>query len=133
MTSIKPIQFKRQKISPLEFLKEVLPNPSELSHNYTGETCIGCEITGIKDNKKITKLIYNICKHEDTHKEMNAQAVSYTTGVPAMIGAKMILSKKWTGNGVFNMEQFNSDPFMNELNQQGLPWKIIDVKKPLDQ
>ena len=124
LTSIKPIQFQNTEIVPLEFLKELLPNPNELSENYTGKTCIGCVITGKINNKKETKIIYNICNHEACHKELNAQAVSYTTGVPAMIGAKMLLTKTWTGKGVFNMEQFDALPFMNELNLHGLPWKI---------
>ena len=83
-----PLSLMEIKIVPLEFLKAVLPNPSQLSSNYTGKTCIGCVITGTKDNQTITKTIYNICDHEKCHKEVNAQAVSYTTGVPAMIGAK---------------------------------------------
>ena len=116
---------------PLEFLKEVLPSPSNLSNNYTGKTCIGCIITGIKNGKIQTKLIYNVCDHEVCHTEVQAQAVSYTTGVPAMIGAKMILSKKWFDHGVFNMEQFNATPFMEELNKNGLKWNIIDYT-PLD-
>ncbi|MGC6367438.1 MAG: saccharopine dehydrogenase family protein [Candidatus Marinamargulisbacteria bacterium] len=133
MTAIKPIQFKGQSIVPLEFLKELLPNPAELSTNYSGKTCIGCIITGIKNNKEITKLIYNVCHHQDCHNEVQAQAVSYTTGVPAMIGAKMILSNQWQGKGVFNMEEFDATPFMDELNQQGLPWKIIDYEPLLDK
>ena len=132
MTSIEPIQFKGQAIAPLEFLKEVLPNPSQLSANYKGKTCIGCMITGSINGAVKTKLIYNICHHTDTHKEVNAQAVSYTTGVPAMIGAKLILTNKWHGDGVFNMEQFDAQPFMDELPKQGLPWKVIDVDSPLD-
>lgn len=132
MTSIEPIQFKGQAIAPLEFLKEVLPNPAEISTNYSGKTCIGCIISGEKDGKELTKLIYNICHHQDCHNEVQAQAVSYTTGVPAMIGAKMILTNQWHGHGVFNMEQFDATPFMTELNQQGLPWKVIDYAPLLD-
>ncbi len=132
MTSIKPLNFKGNKIVPLEFLKEVLPSPSSLSSNYTGKTCIGCIITGIKNGKKQTKLIYNVCDHKKCHEELNSQAVSYTTGVPAMIGAKMILTKQWFDYGVFNMEQFQSKPFMEELNSNGLSWNIIDFT-PLDK
>ena len=132
MTSIKPINFKGNEIIPLEFLKEVLPNPAEISTNYEGKTSIGCIITGIKDSKRITKLIYNVCQHQDCHNEVQAQAVSYTTGVPAMIGAKLMLTNTWQGNGVFNMEEFNATPFMEELNTQGLPWKVIDCDRPLD-
>ena len=132
MTSIKPIKFKGNNIIPLEFLKEVLPNPAEISTNYEGKTSIGCIITGIKDSKKVTKLIYNVCHHQDCHNEVQAQAVSYTTGVPAMIGAKLMLTNKWQGNGVFNMEEFNATPFMDELNTQGLPWKVVDYDRALD-
>ena len=132
MTSIKPINFKGNEIIPLEFLKEVLPNPAEISTNYEGKTSIGCIITGIKDSKRITKLIYNVCQHQDCHNEVQAQAVSYTTGVPAMIGAKLMLTNTWQGNGVFNMEEFNATPFMEELNTQGLPWKVIDCDQALD-
>ena len=132
MTSITPIKFKGTDIIPLEFLKELLPNPGDLSSNYKGKTCIGCIITGKKNNQRKTKLLYNICHHEDTHKELNAQAVSYTTGVPAMIGAKLILNHTWTGAGVFNIEQFNAKPFMDELPKHGLPWKVIDLNEPLD-
>ena len=82
--------------------------------------------------KKITKLIYNVCQHQDCHNEVQAQAVSYTTGVPAMIGAKLMLTNTWQGNGVFNMEEFNATPFMEELNTQGLPWKVIDCDQALD-
>ncbi len=133
MTSIQPISFKGQDIVPLEFLKEVLPNPADLSTNYTGKTCIGCIITGKINGKTKTKLIYNICHHQDCHEEVQAQAVSYTTGVPAMIGAKLMLNGTWSGHGVFNIEELNPTPFMNELNQQGLPWKVIDIDAPLDE
>ena len=132
MTSIEPINFKGNQIVPLEFLKEVLPNPAEISSNYTGKTSIGCIITGLINGEKKTKLIYNVCHHQNCHNEVQAQAVSYTTGVPAMIGAKMILSKKWYGSGVFNMEEFDALPFMEELNKQGLPWKVVDLDGPLD-
>ena len=132
MTSIKPINFKGNEIIPLEFLKEVLPNPAEISTNYEGKTSIGCIITGIKNSKRSTKLIYNVCQHQDCHNEVQAQAVSYTTGVPAMIGAKLMLTNTWQGNGVFNMEEFNATPFMKELNTQGLPWKVIDCDQALD-
>ncbi|MEK9727317.1 MAG: saccharopine dehydrogenase family protein, partial [Candidatus Margulisiibacteriota bacterium] len=126
LTSIKPINFKGQSIIPLEFLKEVLPNPAEISENYEGKTCIGCIISGTVAGKSKTILIYNICEHQQCHHEVNAQAVSYTTGVPAMIGAKLILNETWKGSGVFNMEELNANPFMEELNNQGLPWKIIN-------
>lgn len=132
MTSIEPVTFKGHQIIPLEFLKDVLPNPAEISTNYTGKTSIGCIITGMINGERKTKLIYNVCHHQDCHEEVQAQAVSYTTGVPAMIGAKMILSHQWQGQGVFNMEEFDARPFMKELNEQGLPWKVIDLDGPLD-
>ena len=125
MTSIQPVSFKGQDIIHLNFLK-VLPSPSDLSHNYKGKTCIGCYITGIKNNQPVSKFIYNICDHEQCHHEVQAQAVSYTTGVPAMIGAEMIVSKQWTGSGVFNIEQFDPDPFMEALTNHGLPWTVSD-------
>ena len=131
MTSIEPIEFEGNSIAPLSFLKAVLPNPASLSQNYTGKTSIGCIITGKINNQTQTRLIYNVCHHQTCHEEVNAQAVSYTTGVPAMIGAKMILSKQWQGAGVFNIEELNVSPFMDDLNQHGLPWKIIHAT-PLD-
>ncbi len=132
MTQIHPIDFNGQAIVPLEFLKAVLPNPASLSLNYTGKTCIGCRITGTISGKTQTKLIYNVCYHQDCHNEVQAQAVSYTTGVPAMIGAKMILNGTWSGSGVFNMEQFDAKPFMAALMEDGLPWSVIDCATPLD-
>ena len=115
------------KIVPLQLLKELLPDPASLGARTVGKTNIGCVIEGIKDGKKKKIYIYNICDHQTCYKETGAQAVSYTTGVPAMIGAKMILEKKWKDKGVYNMENFDAKPFMEELNQQGLPWKIIEI------
>jgi len=128
MTSIKPVDYEGQKIVPLQFLKAVLPDPGSLGTNYTGKTCIGCVIDGVKDGKKKKIIIYNVCDHAVCFAETGAQAVSYTTGVPAMIGAKMMLTGKWKGQGVFNMEHFDPDPFMDDLNEYGLPWKIIDAE-----
>ena len=122
MTSIKPINFNGQEIIPLQFLKAVLPNPGDLGKFTKGKTCIGCHIKGLKDGKEKTYYIYNICDHEKCYEEVKSQAVSYTTGVPAMIGAMMMLTGKWKGKGVFNMEQFDPEPFMIELNKHGLPW-----------
>jgi saccharopine dehydrogenase (NAD+, L-lysine-forming) len=122
MTSIEPINFKGQEIIPLQFLKAVLPNPGDLGKFTKGKTCIGCYIQGIKDGKEKFYYIYNICDHEQCYKEVKSQAVSYTTGVPAMIGAMLMLTGKWKGKGVFNMEQFDPEPFMIELNNHGLPW-----------
>lgn len=126
MTRIDEVEYQGQKIVPLQFLKAVLPDPGSLAENYTGKTSIGCVIEGIKDGKQVRKFIYNICDHAETYKEVGSQAISYTTGVPAMIGAKMMLSGTWKQAGVFNMEEFNPDPFMDDLNKYGLPWQIED-------
>lgn len=131
MTSIKPIEFKGKSIQPIEFLKAVLPDPSSLGPRTKGKTCIGCDITGIKDGEKKRIFIYNVCDHEDSYKEVLSQAISYTTGVPARIGAEMILSQAWKKAGVWNMEQMNPDPFMEALNTYGLPWQVIEL--PLSQ
>ncbi|MCS7012069.1 MAG: saccharopine dehydrogenase family protein [Chloroherpetonaceae bacterium] len=122
MASIKPIKYKGVEIVPLEFLKEVLPKPDELGENYTGETSIGCRIRGIKNGKEKTYYVYNNCSHEAAYKETGTQAVAYTTGVPAMIGAMLYLQGKWKKPGVWNCEQFDPDPFMELLPKHGLPW-----------
>ncbi len=122
MAGIAPIMYEGREIVPIQFLKAVLPNPGDLGENYTGETSIGCRIKGIKDGKEATYYVYNNCSHEIAFKETGTQGVSYTTGVPAMIGAMMFLKGEWKGAGVFNVEEFNPDPFMAELNKQGLPW-----------
>ena len=122
MTRIDPVEFQGHKIIPLEFLKALLPEPGTLGQNYTGKTCIGCQLTGTKDGKPQTYFIYNVCDHAECFKEVKAQAVSYTTGVPVMLGGAMMLSGKWSGKGVFNMEQFDPDPFMEEIGKWGLPW-----------
>jgi saccharopine dehydrogenase (NAD+, L-lysine-forming) len=127
MTSIEPIEYNGQQIVPLQFLKAVLPDPGSLGVNYQGKTCIGCMFEGIKDDKQQKMMIYNICDHAQCYQEVKSQAVSYTTGVPAMIGAQMMLTGQWRGNGVFNMEQFDPDPFMEALNQFGLPWKTLET------
>jgi saccharopine dehydrogenase (NAD+, L-lysine forming) len=124
MTRIDPVDYKGTKVVPIEFLKCLLPDPSTLGAGYTGKTSIGCEIVGKKDGKPRKVFIYNICDHAECWQEVRAQAVSYTTGVPAMIGAKMMLTGKWRGKGVFNMEQLDPDPFMEDLNRYGLPWVI---------
>lgn len=128
MTSIEPVKFKGQDIIPLEFLKAVLPDPGSLGVTYKGKTSIGVIFNGVKDGLQKDLMIYNVCDHAECFKETGAQAVSYTTGVPAMIGAKMMLSGKWTGKGVFNMEQFDPDPFMDDLNKYGLPWHVLHGK-----
>ena len=113
------------KIVPLQFLKAVLPNPQDLGENYEGETSIGCRIRGIKDGKERTYYVYNNCSHQEAYKETGMQGVSYTTGVPAMIGAMMFLKGLWKRPGVWNVEDFDPDPFMEQLNKQGLPWNEV--------
>ena len=124
MTSIDPIKYGEMDIVPLQFLKAVLPEPSSLGPETTGKTCIGVIIRGLKDAKDREVYIYNICDHQDAYHEVRSQAISYTTGVPAMIGAKMMLTGTWKKPGVYNMEQFDPDPFMEELEKQGLPWTV---------
>lgn len=125
MASIKPILYKGMEIVPLQFLKAVLPNPQDLGENYEGETSIGCRIRGLKDGKEHTVYIYNNCSHHEAYLETGMQGVSYTTGVPAMIGAMMYLKGLWKRPGVWNVEEFDPDPFMEQLNKQGLPWHEI--------
>ncbi|MCB9034781.1 MAG: saccharopine dehydrogenase family protein [Chitinophagales bacterium] len=123
MTSIKPVKFQGMDIVPLEFLKAVLPEPGSLGENYTGETSIGCQIKGIKDGKEQTYFIWNNCKHQDAYSDTKAQGVSYTTGVPAMLGAKLMLEGIWMKAGVYNCEEMNPDPFMQQIGKYGLPWQ----------
>lgn len=122
LTSIEPVIYEGREIIPLQFLKAMLPDPGSLAANYTGKTNIGCVFNGVKDGQPRKLYLYNVCDHAQTYKEVQAQAVSYTTGVPAMIGAMMLLQGKWKGKGVFNMEEFDPDPFMRQLGEQGLPW-----------
>ena len=123
MTSIEPIEFEGKKIIPLQFLKEVLPDPASLGPRTKGKTNIGCIFRGKKDGKEKTYYVYNVCDHEACYKEVGSQAVSYTTGVPAMIGAMLVMNGTWKGAGVYNIEQFDPDPFMDALNRWGLPWQ----------
>jgi saccharopine dehydrogenase (NAD+, L-lysine forming) len=125
MTSIEPIKYQGMDIVPLQFLKAVLPEPSDLGENYTGETSIGCQIKGTKDGKDRTYFIWNNCKHQDAWNDVQAQGVSYTTGVPAMLGAKMMMTGKWMKPGVFNVEELDPDPFMKEIGPYGLPWNEL--------
>lgn len=127
MTSIEPIQFEGKEIVPLQFLKALLPDPASLGPRTKGKTCIGCLVDGVKDGKKRRVFIYNVCDHQECYQEVKSQAISYTTGVPAMIGAKQMLTGKWLQPGVFNMEQLDPDPFMADLNQYGLPWKVVEM------
>lgn len=124
MLSTEPIDFEGKKIVPIQFLKELLPDPASLGPRTVGKTNIGCIFTGIKDGKERSIYIYNICDHQECYRELGSQAISYTTGVPAMIGAMLVMNKKWSGTGVFNVEEFDPDPFMDALNQFGLPWKV---------
>lgn len=123
MTSIKPIMYEGREIIPLQFLKAVLPDPASLGPRTKGKTNIGCIMQGFKDGKPVKYYVYNVCDHEECYKEVGSQAISYTTGVPAMIGAMMILTGKWKKAGVWNIEEFDPDPFMDALGKWGLPWK----------
>jgi len=127
MLGIKEVEHKGMKIVPMEFLKTLLPDPASLGSRTKGKTNIGIVATGMKDGKKKSIYIYQVSDHEKCFAEVNSQAVSYTTGVPAMIGAKLMLEGKWSGSGVYNMEEFNPDFFMDELNKQGLPWQIKEL------
>ena len=132
MTSIEPIIYEGQEIVPLQFLKAVLPEPSVLGETTKGKTCIGNIISGIHEGRPRTVYLYNVCDHEACFAEVGSQAVSFTTGVPAMIGASLILDKSWRKPGVWNMEQFDPDPFMDRLNIYGLPWHITELPAALD-
>lgn len=123
ITRIDPIMYNGVEIVPIQFLKAILPNPGELGENYTGETSIGCRIRGTKDGKEQTYYIWNNCSHQAAYQETGAQGVSYTTGVPAMIGAMMFMKGLWRKPGVYNVEEFDPDPFMEQLMTQGLPWE----------
>ncbi|WP_318509043.1 saccharopine dehydrogenase family protein [Bacillus sp. T3] len=141
MTSIEPIEFEGKQIIPLQFLKAVLPDPASLGPRTVGKTNIGCIFKGKKDGVDKTYYVYNVCDHQECFKEVGSQAISYTTGVPAMIGAMMVMNGTWNKPGVYNIEEFDPDPFMDALNKWGLPWKedfnpvLVDdepikVKKP---
>lgn len=123
LTRIDPIDFKGQKIVPIEFLKALLPDPASLGPRTKGKTNIGCIFHGLKDGKTVDYYVYNVCDHQECYREVGSQAISYTTGVPAMIGAKMFLQGNWRKPGVYTCEEFDPDPFMAELPKQGLPWQ----------
>ena len=125
MSRIDPVKYKGVDVIPLEFLKAVLPDPGDLGENYTGETSIGCRIRGMKDGKEQTYIVWNNCSHQVAYHETGTQGVSYTTGVPAMLGAMMVLTGKWNGKGVFNVEEFDPDPFMEKIGEHGLPWQEV--------
>jgi len=126
MTRIDPVMYEGQEIVPLKFLKAILPDPGSLGERYEGKTCIGALVEGKKNGADKKAFIYNVSDHAACYREVRSQAVSYTTGVPAMIGAKMMLSGTWKRPGVWNMEELDPAPFMEALNQYGLPWKVID-------
>lgn len=123
MTSIEPIEYEGKQIVPLQFLKAILPDPASLGPRTKGKTNIGCIFQGKKDGKEKTYYVYNVCDHQECYKEVGSQAISYTTGVPAMIGTSLIMKGIWKKPGVFNIEEFDPDPFMEELNKWGLPWQ----------
>jgi len=129
---IKEVVHKGQKIVPMEFLATLLPDPASLGPRTKGKTNIGIFAKGIKDGKERTVYIYQVSDHEKCYAEVMSQGVSYTTGVPAMIGAKLMLEGLWQGKGVFNMEEFDPDPFMEELNVQGLPWQVMELETDED-
>lgn len=129
LLGIEPVEYKGQSIVPIQFLAKLLPDPASLAPLTKGKTCIGCVMQGIKDGKEKKYYIYNICQHEKCYEELGSQAISYTTGVPAMIGAMMMVQGKWMKPGVWNMEQMDPDPFMEQLNKFGLPWQVVDLTK----
>ena len=132
MTSIKPIEFKGKQIVPLQFLKAVLPDPASLGPRTKGKTNIGCIFQGKKDGKEKTYYLYNVCDHQECYREVGSQAISYTTGVPAMIGAMLLITGTWNKPGVHNIEEFDPDPFMDALNKWGLPWRESFAPKLVD-
>ena len=131
MTRIDPVEYQGRQIVPIQFLKALLPDPASLASTYTGKTCIGCLVEGEKDGARRRVFIYNVCDHAASYREVGAQAISYTTGVPAVVGAMMMLTGRWHGAGVFNVEQLDPDPFMDMLNTQGLPWQVKELAAPL--
>ncbi len=132
MLSTTPVQFNGQEIVPIQFLKELLPDPATLGPRTVGKTNIGCIFTGIKDGKERSIYIYNVCDHQECYKEVGSQAISYTTGVPAMIGAMLVVTGQWKKPGVFNTEEFDPDPYMEALNRFGLPWQVVEHPQMVD-
>jgi saccharopine dehydrogenase (NAD+, L-lysine-forming) len=132
MTRIDPVKFQGKEIVPIQFLKALLPDPASLGPLTKGRTCIGVVAQGRKNGKDKVAFIYNICDHEAAYREVKSQAISYTTGVPAAVGAEMMLTGQWRGKGVFNMEQFDPDPFLEVIGPRGLPWKVVPLNAPMD-
>jgi saccharopine dehydrogenase (NAD+, L-lysine-forming) len=124
MLRIDPVRFQGVDIVPIQFLKALLPDPASLAAGYTGKTSIGCLIEGVKDGKRRRVFVYNVCDHAETYREVRAQAVSYTTGVPAVVGAMLLLEGAWGAPGVWNVEQLDPDPFLERLGTMGLPWHV---------
>ncbi|BAY43798.1 hypothetical protein SAMD00079811_13800 [Scytonema sp. HK-05] len=134
MTRIDPVDYEGTKVVPLKFLKALLPDPSSLAEDYTGQTSIGCHIRGVKDGKERRYYVYNNCDHAEAYREVGSQAISYTTGVPAVVGALMVINGMWKKPGVFNVEQCDPDPFMKVLGTLGLPWhEVIDQPSPFEE
>ncbi len=127
LTRIDAVSYKGVDIVPLQFLKALLPDPASLAADYTGKTSIGALVRGIKNGQPKAALIYNVCHHEACAREVGSQAVSYTTGVPAITGAMMMLKGLWKGKGVFNVEQLPPEPFLDEVARQGLPWQVQEM------
>jgi saccharopine dehydrogenase (NAD+, L-lysine-forming) len=127
LTRIDPVEYAGVQIVPLQFLKALLPEPASLAEHYTGKTSIGAIVSGVAGGAPKKVIIYNVCDHQQTYREVGAQAVSYTTGVPAVTGAAMVLTGEWKGEGVFNVEQFPPDPFLEEVARQGLPWHVQEI------
>ncbi len=127
MTRIDPVEFQGQQIVPIQFLKALLPDPASLAPTYTGKTCIGCLVDGEKDGRRRRVFVYNVCDHAASYREVGAQAISYTTGVPAVVGAMMMLTGRWRDAGVFNVEQLDPDPFLETLGPMGLPWQVREL------
>ncbi|MFV0435857.1 MAG: saccharopine dehydrogenase family protein [Desulfopila sp.] len=133
MTRIDAVPFEGKDIVPIRFLKALLPDPGTLGSNYTGKTVIGCVFNGTRKGERLQKYIYNVCDHAECYDEVQAQAVSYTTGVPAMLGAMMMVKGLWCGQGVFNVEQLDPDPFLDQLSSNGLPWQVVDFTGKLPE
>ena len=131
MTRIDPVMYDGREVVPIQFLKALLPDPASLAKGYRGKTSIGCLVSGRKDGKPRSVFIYNVCDHHEAFLEVGAQAVSYTTGVPATVGAKLMLDGNWRRPGVFNMEQLDPDPFLELLGPRGLPWQV-EERPPLE-
>ena len=133
MTRIDPVEYEGTEVIPLKFLKALLPEPASLAENYTGQTSIGCHIRGLKDGKERNYYVYNNCHHAEAYQEVGSQAIAYTTGVPAVIGALMVVNGHWKKPGVYNVEQFDPDPFMKLLGPLGLPWhEVMDAVSPFE-